>query len=132
MQPSLVTVIANRVAPGGHVYLSSDVHEVAVDMWMRFEEHAGASLQISALHKQLPTFVESGEHLPVVRMATAAVTTSADAAADVTLQHQRAVPPLSAAWQWLPDNPTGLVTEREQSVLRQGLPMYRMLLSRTA
>lgn len=128
-----MTAIATRVAPGGHVYLSSDVYEVAVDMRMRFEEHAGASLRISALHKQLPTFVESEEHLPVgPRMATAAVTTSADAAADATLQHQRPVPPLSAAQQWLHDNPTGLVTEREQSVLRQGLPMYRMLLSRTA
>jgi hypothetical protein len=100
-------------------------------MRMRFEEHAGDSLLTSALHNQLPTFAQSDEQLPVVPQMAAALGTSAHAAADVTLQHQQTVAPLSAARQWLHDNPTGLVTEREQSVLRQGLPMYRMLLSRT-
>lgn len=114
------------------MYLSSDVHEVAVDMRTRFEEHAAASLQASPLHRQLPTFADSGEHQSVVhRMAVESPSTSADAAADVSLQDQRPGAPLSAAQQWLHENPTGLVTEREQSVLRQGLPMYRMLLSRT-
>lgn len=132
VQPSLVNAIAERLAPNGNVYLSSDVHEVAVDMRMRFEQHASTSLQVSPLHTEMTTFPESEEHPPVVLpLAKEAPSTAADAAVSPSRRQQAPVSSTWAAQQWLRDNPTGLLTEREQSVLRQGLPMYRMVLSRT-
>jgi tRNA G46 methylase TrmB len=131
VQHSLATAIAHRLAPTGNVYLSSDVHEVAVDMRMRFEQCASDSLQVSPLHVQLPTFAESEKHPPpTAPVASQAACTAADTASGSNVRHQQPAASAWAAHDWLQDNPTGLLTEREQSVLRQGLPMYRMLLSR--
>jgi tRNA G46 methylase TrmB len=131
VQPSLVEAIAKRLAADGSVYLSSDVHEVAVDMRMRFEQYASASLQVSPLHKQMPTFDASEEHLPPVSLRARQAPSTAAGTVATTVVEQQPSASMWAAQQWLQDNPTGLCTEREQSVLRQGLPMYRMLLSRS-
>lgn len=125
MQPGLVDAIARKLSPNGSIYLSSDVHEVAVDMRRRFEVCAGASLRVSKLHDQQPTFSKPEEHLPRARAPAGEVVAS-----DSSAQHEPSPPPSEwAANQWLQDNPTGLPTEREQSVLRRGLPMYRLVLS---
>lgn len=124
VQPGLVDAIAQRLSPSGSIYLSSDVQEVAVDMRRRFEERAGDSLQVSALHDQQPTFSVPEDHLPCSKVAA-----EPEGASDGAQQHQQA----ASAWAakgWLQANPTGLETERELSVLRQDLPMYRMVLCR--
>lgn len=123
VQPSLVDAIAQRLSPSGSVYLSSDVEEVAVDMRRQFEEHASDRLQVSALHDQLPTFSRSEDS------HSAKSAPKEEAALGIVPQHQQA----ASAWAakgWLQANPMGLETERELSVLRQGLPMYRMVLCR--
>ena len=127
VQPGLVDAIAQRLSRTGFVYLSSDVHEVAVDMRQRFEERASDKLEVASLHDRLPTFDRAEEQscAPMPAAATQRQAPPGEAAA--------ADPAAASEWarkQWLAVNPIGLPTEREVWVLSQGLPMFRLLLCR--
>merc|ERR1719384_1671205 len=39
---------------------------------------------------------------------------------------------VDGSYQWLPDNPLGLMSERESSTISRGLPMFRALFQRSA
>lgn len=151
VQPAFARAVAQRLSPTGFLYLSSDVHEVAVDMRRQFEEHAGDLLEVSAAHDQLPTWdrakvfscspapgaatqqtaAQGSPSPPVATQQLSGAQGRPSPAAESPVQQEE---PQSAwaAKQWLAVNPIGLVTEREQWVLSQGLPMFRMLLSRKA
>ncbi|HEY9859436.1 MAG TPA: tRNA (guanosine(46)-N7)-methyltransferase TrmB [Candidatus Obscuribacterales bacterium] len=45
VQPELVQELASYLVPGGVVFLQSDIHEVAVEMCDRFEEHTAFQRQ---------------------------------------------------------------------------------------
>ncbi len=163
VQPALAAAVARRTASGGAVYLSSDVLEVAEDMRDIFEQHACSHLhpdpppaapQAPAVRPPatLTTEAESAAEVdrelsesahpsvphPVVGSEAArdVGSGSASSPAPDSCRGSTAHLPRASGWgryEWLPENPTGLVTERELSVLhKKGGDMYRMLLRKAA
>ena len=157
VQPALAAAVARRTAPGGAVYLSSDVLEVAEDMRDIFEQHACSHLRpdpppaapqapAARTPPTLSTEAESAaeasrelrERAPHPVGSEAATDVGSDGAASPapdTCRDSTAPSPGASGWgryEWLQENPTGLVTERELSVLqKKGGDMYRMLLRST-
>ena len=82
VQPELVDILVDYLAPQGQVFLQSDILEVAREMRDRF----AANSSLTQLHPST----------------------------------------------WLDDNPLVVPTEREKYVLAQNLPVYRVLLTKTA
>jgi hypothetical protein len=161
VQPGLAEAIARMTAPGGLVYLSSDVLQVAVNMREIFEAATCDTLHMSSLHSASPSSVPaaSDTDISVPREpysphassddSSDAVSSSSESAACIPLvidpllqappqsDQSKDSSPLrlpkkgSPPWEqfeWLPNNPMGLPTEREISVLKHGNPMYRTML----
>lgn len=114
VQPATAAAVADALAPGGMVFLQSDVLDAAVAMRAAFEEGAGAVLEPSAAH-----------HTADVRAAAVAAWE-----AEVAANPADPPPPLRgwAAAGWVPENPVGVPTEREVHSLAQGKPVYRCVL----
>lgn len=160
VQPQLAQAIANLTAPGGFVYLSSDILEVSANMRDIFEAFTSDVLHMAPVHTPI-----AAQTSPTASPAqsssdgeTCSESVAADDAADgAAMQPAAWLPPFQgepqssprtekdhddpaasrtangdrtpwAQFEWLPDNPMGLPTERELSVLKYGDPMFRMLL----
>jgi len=110
LQPSTAAAVAAALAPGGRVFLQSDVLEAAIAMRDAFEAGAGHLLK------------------PCLDLHTESVRAEAAAAVGHTGEDGR--PPVSgwAAAGWLPANPLGVPTEREVHSLEQGKAVYRCLM----
>ncbi|KAK9819889.1 hypothetical protein WJX72_003658 [[Myrmecia] bisecta] len=104
VQPKLVQDVARLMAPGGQVFLQSDIEPVAAAMRDEFERGGKGAFALAPQHH------ESG--------------TSGDPDGAHGLRWKEA--------GWLPDNPLGVMTERESAVLRKGGDVYRVLLQRTS
>ena len=103
VQPELVRAVADLLAPGGRVFLQSDVEEVAADMRDHFEEAAGARFELAAEH--------------------------ARAGATFLGEHSRNRGGLTwASAGWLRENPLGAPTERELYAEADGDRAHRVLL----
>jgi tRNA (guanine-N7-)-methyltransferase len=115
VQPATAAAVAAALAPGGVVFLQSDVLEAAVAMRDAFEAGAGDLLQPSPAH-----------HTADVRAAAAAAWEEEAAAGNPADP-----PPPLVGWAvagWVPANPLGVPTEREVHTLAQGKPVYRCVL----
>lgn len=142
VQPALAAAIARRTAPGGAVYMSSDVLEVAEDMRSIFHAHTRTILHVAPEHgpaqpapppapSPVANSAEDGSQ-PAHPSEASDEQSGAECAQEAASDGSSADVVDTAGWReyaWLQDNPLGLVTEREQSVLKlkQG-DMYRMLL----
>ena len=120
VQAELVAAVARVLRPGGRLLLQSDVLEVAEDMRDAFEAGAAGRLALAGAHAgggavffQASARDGEGEAAP-----------ASDSA--------RAGDSGWAAGGWLRENPLGVPTERELHVLAQGVPVYRVLLERSA
>ncbi len=91
VQPELVEELSLHLAPGGMVFLQSDVKDVEIEMCDRFQEHPGFVRQDSVCQDS-------------VRQAS----------------------------EWLEVNPLDVPTEREQSTLLRGEPVYRAVFIKKA
>ncbi|KAK9846481.1 hypothetical protein WJX81_005020 [Elliptochloris bilobata] len=106
VQPELVHALAANMAPGGLVFLQSDVEEAATAMRDEFE--------LSGSHAFRPVAASEAEVAELV---------------------QACGEPPRARLRWaeagyLLSNPLGVRTEREVHVLQQGGSVFRMLLAR--
>ena len=108
VQTEMVESLLDILCPEGKVLLQSDVLEVAVDMRDKFEVVARDRLQPSVEHRDEAVFYE--ENID-------------DEELDPSLEWKKA--------GWLKQNPLPVPTERECHVLEQGLPVYRVMLTRT-
>lgn len=117
VQPRLVAAVAALMAPGGRLFLQSDVLEVAEDMRDQFERAAA--------------FAVAPEHaVPGATFHEASEPAANDEGGEGEVEEE-AEPAWESAWAaggWLKDNPLPVPTERELHVMGQGLPVYRILL----
>jgi len=158
-QPDLVQTICDLLPEGGQLFLQSDVEDVSCAMRNIFEMYAFQHFELAPQHsgREEDVFFSQpktvGEELSQSQRSDTSEG-SATGALDLGLaeanldgassgEDEEGGSPGSfedydnlksqwAAGGWLRENPIGVPTEREHYVLQQGLPVFRILLIRTA
>lgn len=125
VQPQLVTQVRDLIAPGGRLFLQSDVLSVAEDMRDQFEREAGDAFELAEEHsREGAVFYQTSEpELP----------TEGESSEDGKQGEETEIDVWESTWiqgGWLKENPLPVPTERELHVLSQGLPVYRVMLVR--
>ncbi|CAI5467942.1 unnamed protein product [Closterium sp. Yama58-4] len=119
VQQGLVEAIGRVMVPGGHVFVESDVEEVAADMYRQFADDLVAAGGAG----------EGEEGEEIVWQERAGVGCAGEGSAGEGSAGDGSALEGSAgeAIRWLGHNPLGMPSEREVVVLLQGSPMYRAL-----
>ncbi|CAI5981753.1 unnamed protein product [Closterium sp. NIES-64] len=114
VQRGLVEAIGRVLVPGGHVFVESDVEEVAADMYRQF---AGDLVAAGG------TGVGAEGEESVWQERAGGGSAGEGSAGEGSAGEGSA----GEAIRWLDHNPLGMPSEREVVVLLQGSPMYRAL-----
>eukprot|EP00891_Asterochloris_glomerata_P008848 jgi/Astpho2/8848/fgenesh1_pg.00129_%23_34_t len=160
VQPQLIEAIDRRLAPGGLVFLQSDVMEVAEAMRDEFElcastrfspaqrdsREAASESSSPAQHlsqdpgvpgpQPEPLAAESSSHSyePLTPQAVSDSISNFEAETQSEAPDKTDRQSWKSSWAqhgWLSQNPLGIPTEMEMHTLQLGKPVYRVLLTHT-
>lgn len=131
----LVAELTDHMPADSVLFLQSDVEQCAMQMADAFAA-CGGFRRINGVpqDKSESSYGAASEHKAMEPIARPRPTVGKDyATADVgggEWENQGAAA-VDGSYQWLPENPLGLMSERESSVISRGQPIFRALFQRT-
>mmetsp|Transcript_16270 Transcript_16270/g.35238 ORF Transcript_16270/g.35238 Transcript_16270/m.35238 type:complete len:330 (-) Transcript_16270:138-1127(-) len=125
----VVQELSVGLAPGGYVFVQSDVEQVAMQMVDTIAANGNFD-RVDRFADRAPGQESSKQIAPIARPhATMGKDFQDHNVAGGEWDHKGAGA-VEGSYNWLADNPIGLMSERESSTLSRGLPMFRALFVR--